>query len=254
MKNCSDEQRALLHSAVGLVSAALAKSNLPANALAAGVNELVVQALMNPKGKYYEHFKKHPEQLQWLSAFVGSVVSSAAGGNVGAGASTAASGTKNNMLEKIPLVGPFVKEVVKKAPVGFDKDGTCYGKLFSIGGGELVSGAINIISTGDMVFEGGQLTGNLSALPFDYSVMEIRMYKAKGDSYAVDYWVKDWKEFNREIPGFSPTISGAIGASGTFSMTKNGYVLVYVGVTSNAGFSAGGGIMSDGINKNEYVR
>ena len=105
MKNCSNEQRAILHSAVGLVSAALAKSNLPANALAAGVNELVVQVLMNPKGKYYEHFKKHPEQLQWLSAFVGSVVSSAAGGNVGAGASTATSGTKNNYLneEKMPM-------------------------------------------------------------------------------------------------------------------------------------------------------
>ena len=110
MKNCSDEQRALLHSAVGLVSAALAKSNLPANALAAGVNELVVQALMNKvkvkvNGKDVSYFVIHPDQLQWLSGILGGLVSDAVGGNVGAGASTAASGTKNNYLneEKMPM-------------------------------------------------------------------------------------------------------------------------------------------------------
>jgi hypothetical protein len=119
MKNCSDEQRAILHSAVGLVSAALAKTNLPANALAAGANELVVQTLMNKvkvkvNGVEQPYFAIYPDQLQWLSGILGGLVSGAAGGNVGAGASTAASGTKNNMLSLTQLEA-YLKELNDKA-------------------------------------------------------------------------------------------------------------------------------------------
>ena len=62
-----------------------------AGASASAINEMVQKKLS-------EQFEGEPDKHQWASAIIGSIVSQLTSGNAQAGASTAASGTKNNEL------------------------------------------------------------------------------------------------------------------------------------------------------------
>ena len=89
-KDGSAEKNAL-HAFVGGIMAELGGSDFLAGASGAMVNEMVQKKLA-------EAFKDDPAMHQWASTLIGGVVSEIVSGNAQAGASTAASGTKNNIL------------------------------------------------------------------------------------------------------------------------------------------------------------
>lgn len=89
-KDGSAEKNAL-HAFVGGIMAELGGSDFMAGASGAMVNEMVQKKLA-------EAFKDDPAMHQWASTLIGGVVSEIVSGNAQAGASTAASGTKNNIL------------------------------------------------------------------------------------------------------------------------------------------------------------
>ncbi|WP_019878476.1 hemagglutinin repeat-containing protein [Succinispira mobilis] len=82
-----------LHSIVGGVMADLGGGNGFAGAVGAGLNEAV-------QDKLSKTFKNKPDLHQWASAIIGATAAKVVGGNAQTGASTAASGTKNNNLDE----------------------------------------------------------------------------------------------------------------------------------------------------------
>ena len=90
----SDEQKALYHAVVGGIMSKLTGGDFLAGATAAGINKLVIEEVK--KAANYE-----PDKMQWVSAALGAVVAEFVSGNAQAGASAAASGTKNNEVADI---------------------------------------------------------------------------------------------------------------------------------------------------------
>ncbi len=73
--------------------------------MGAAVNEAVQKALA-------EKFKDNPAMHQWASAVLGAAAAKVVGGNAQTGASTAASGTKNNALDPAHIL-----QTIKENPV-----------------------------------------------------------------------------------------------------------------------------------------
>ena len=90
----SNEQKALYHAVVGGIMSKLTGEDFLAGATAAGINKLVIEEVK--KAANYE-----PDKMQWVSAALGAVVAEFVSGNAQAGASAAASGTKNNEVADI---------------------------------------------------------------------------------------------------------------------------------------------------------
>lgn len=90
----SDEQKAIYHAVVGGIMSKLTGGDFLAGASAAGINKLVIEEVK--KAANYE-----PDKMQWVSAALGAVVAEFVSGNAQAGASAAASGTKNNEVADI---------------------------------------------------------------------------------------------------------------------------------------------------------
>lgn len=90
----SNEQKALYHAVVGGIMSKLTGGDFLAGATAAGINKLVIEEVK--KAANYE-----PDKMQWVSAALGAVVAEFVSGNAQAGASVAASGTKNNAVADI---------------------------------------------------------------------------------------------------------------------------------------------------------
>lgn len=90
----SDEQKAIYHAVVGGIMSKLTGGDFLAGATAAGINKLVIEEVK--KAANYE-----PDKMQWVSAALGAVVAEFVSGNAQAGASVAASGTKNNEVADI---------------------------------------------------------------------------------------------------------------------------------------------------------
>gem|GEM_PF-481006 len=93
-----------LHAFVGGVMANLGGSSALSGAVGAGVNEAI-------QGELSKRFKDNPDMHQWASALVGAVAAKAVGGNAQTGASTAASGTKNNNLNEREIT-QFKQELI----------------------------------------------------------------------------------------------------------------------------------------------
>ena len=90
----SNEQKALYHAVVGGIMSKLTGGDFLAGATAAEINKLVIEEVK--KAANYE-----PDKMQWVSAALGAVVAEFVSGNAQAGASAAASGTKNNEVADI---------------------------------------------------------------------------------------------------------------------------------------------------------
>ena len=86
-----DTEKDALHALVGGIMSELTGNGFLAGASALTVNEMVQKKLS-------EQFEGEPDKHQWASAIIGGVVSQLVAENTQAGASTAASGTKNNYL------------------------------------------------------------------------------------------------------------------------------------------------------------
>ena len=106
-KDGSDEKNAL-HAFVGGIMAELGGSDFTSGASGALINEMVQE-------KLGEVFEDDPAMHQWASALIGGVISEIASGNAQAGASTAASGTKNNYLnhEQFTQMRKEIEEIIQ---------------------------------------------------------------------------------------------------------------------------------------------
>ena len=93
-----------LHAFVGGIMANLGGSDAISGAFGAGLNEAV-------QGEISKRFRNSPEMQQWASALVGATAASVVGGNTKVGASTAASGTKNNKLNDYEIK-QFRQEII----------------------------------------------------------------------------------------------------------------------------------------------
>ena len=89
-KDGSAEKNAL-HALVGGIMSELTGNGFLAGASASAINEMVQKKLS-------DQFAGEPDKHQWASAIIGGIVSQLVAGNAQIGASTAASGTKNNEL------------------------------------------------------------------------------------------------------------------------------------------------------------
>ena len=89
-KEGSAEKNAL-HALVGGIMSELTDSGFLAGASGAMINEMI-------QDKLSDMFKDDPAMHQWASALIGGVVSQVVADNAQAGAGTASSGTKNNVL------------------------------------------------------------------------------------------------------------------------------------------------------------
>ncbi len=85
------EYKVFLHTVAGGLMSQLGGGSFTSGAMGAAVNEAVQKALA-------EKFKDNPAMHQWASAVLGAAAAKVVGGNAQTGASTAASGTKNNWL------------------------------------------------------------------------------------------------------------------------------------------------------------
>ena len=86
-----DSEKDALHALVGGIMSELTGNGFLAGASASAINEMVQKKLS-------EQFAGEPDKHQWASTIIGGIVSQMVSGNAQVGASTAASGTKNNRL------------------------------------------------------------------------------------------------------------------------------------------------------------
>ncbi|WP_293838525.1 hemagglutinin repeat-containing protein [uncultured Phascolarctobacterium sp.] len=86
-----DSEKDALHALVGGIMSELTGNGFLAGESASAINEMVQKKLS-------EQFAGEPDKHQWASTIIGGIVSQMVSGNAQAGASTAASGTKNNRL------------------------------------------------------------------------------------------------------------------------------------------------------------
>ena len=114
----SNEQKALYHAVVGGIMSKLTSGDFLAGATAAGINKLVIEEVK--KAANYE-----PDKMQWVSAVLGAVVAEFVSGNPQAGASIAASGTKNNYWHD------FMENMINKIDVDELEENKAYAILIN---------------------------------------------------------------------------------------------------------------------------
>ena len=90
-----------VHAIIGGIMSQITGAGFASGAIGAGVNEAIIDEIKKIKD---------PGTAQIVSAIVGAAAAKAVGGNAGAGATSAASGTKNNLYEKIPEIRKQLEE------------------------------------------------------------------------------------------------------------------------------------------------
>lgn len=137
-----------LHALVGGIMSDLGGSGFSSGAVGAGFNQVVQKELKN-------RFENQPDMWQWASAVVGATATSIIGGDVQAGASTAASGTKNNdnawstyrdtqrMRKLAANTGETVRSLIDAGIIGDPRTMECDYAYFelSVGLGKFAGGA-----------------------------------------------------------------------------------------------------------------
>ena len=113
-----DPEKDALHALVGSIMSELTGNGFFAGASAFAVNEMVQKKLS-------EQFEGEPDKHQWASAIIGGIVSQIVAGNAQAGASTAASGTKNNYWHG------FMENMINKIDVDELEENKAYAILIN---------------------------------------------------------------------------------------------------------------------------
>ena len=90
-----------VHAIIGGIMSQITGTGFASGAIGAGVNEAVIGEIKKIQD---------PSTAQIVSAIVGAAAAKAVGGNAGSGATSAASGTKNNLYEKIPEIRKQLEE------------------------------------------------------------------------------------------------------------------------------------------------
>ena len=94
-------RKVAVHAIIGGIMSQITGVGFTSGAIGAGVNEAVIGEIKKIKD---------PGTAQIVSAIVGAAAAKAVGGNAGSGATSAASGTKNNLYEKIPEIRKQLEE------------------------------------------------------------------------------------------------------------------------------------------------
>ena len=109
-------QKVALHAAIGEIAAQLAGNPNGSGAVAAGINELAINKIIDKIGK------EHPDQIQLLSAVLGGAVNKLANKSTDTGMAVSSLGTKHNVLHLF----------FKKAIDYLDTSNLQYNQVYSI--------------------------------------------------------------------------------------------------------------------------
>ncbi len=191
----------------------------------------------NSLNKLSEMFKDDPAMHQWASALIGGVVAEIVANNAQAGASTAASGTKNNLLwEYIPEFRKSIKDVdVSDLPEGY-----CRILAFGASMGEVISGGISdaaiIFNTpGNDVYSSTDITGSAGfSTPVNIQAGVGWLEDSSGNV------VTDPDVIREQMQGFSYTASGVAGGGIGNYLNGKGYTFKVKFISSSVSFVCGG--------------
>ena len=109
-------EKVALHAAIGEITAQLAGNPNGSGAVAAGINELAINKIIDKIGK------EHPDQIQLLSAVLGGAVNKLANKSTDTGMAVSSLGTKHNVLHLF----------FKKAIDYLDTSNLQYNQVYSI--------------------------------------------------------------------------------------------------------------------------
>ena len=112
MKDDGSGRKIAVHAAIGGIMSKITGAGFASGAAGAGLNEALINAI---KGQ-------DPGTAQIVSAIVGAAAAKAVGGNAQAGASAAASGTKNNKYQHKPYVKFRLEELLDQKEYQFLQD------------------------------------------------------------------------------------------------------------------------------------
>ena len=198
-------------------------SGFKSGAVGAGVNEAVQKELE-------KRFKNQPDMWQWASALIGAAAAKAVGGDAQTGASTAASGTKNNILA---WAKPIIKPILKNIDRSFLKNNQYI--AFSLDFGEAIQGRVGLIlDKFGNVSEVEGLGGGVGLLPLSAGGTIGTVIDADGGEF-------DSQKMKDAINGISFSIGsqGIIQGSGSVSLPNpSNTVTAEAGVASNIGVGA----------------
>ena len=94
-------RKVAVHAIIGGIMSQITGTGFASGAIGAGVNEATIGEIKKIKD---------PGTAQIVSAIVGAAAAKAVGGNASAGANSAASGTRNNLYEKLPEIRQQLEE------------------------------------------------------------------------------------------------------------------------------------------------
>jgi len=199
-------------------------SGFKSGAVGAGVNEAVQKELE-------KRFKNQPDMHQWASALIGAAAAKAVGGDAQTGASTAASGTKNNILA---WAKPIIKPILKNIDRSFLKNNQYI--AFSLDFGEAIQGRVGLIlDKFGNVSEVEGLGGGVGLLPLSAGGTIGTVIDADGEDLTSE-------KMKAAIAGVSFTVGSQgllIQGSGSVSLPNpSNTVTAEVGVASNIGVGA----------------
>ena len=235
------EQKAALHALVGGIMGELGGSGFLAGASGAAVNKLLSDELKKVAGD-------DPALHQWLSTALGGVVSDVVAGNAQAGASTAASGTKNNEWSKTEIeqiTTGKLGEFVQKLDFSEISDGEAV-FAYSVGGNlSFIKGGM--VVTPDTVYLSGGATLGTADFSVDFNTNKVYVLK-KGVSF-IDlspedissknpkYFVTDLKEFNKTMKGASIGLTVSVIGNISVGTTPDGHTIFSPGINAVPGVS-----------------
>jgi filamentous hemagglutinin len=213
-----------LHALVGGIMSELGGSDFMSGAVGADFNQVVQKELKN-------RFENQPDMWQWASAIVGATATSIIGGDVQAGASTAASGTKNNdnawstyrdtqKMRKLEAnTGETVRSLIDAGIIGDPRTMECdyayfelsagLGKFASAAGGFMVDKQGNVYA----IVDGSAGVGIAPPITGTY-----------GKGYVGNISEQDRTDLSNALEGLSVGSTSVAGAGGNVSV-GSGFVL-----------------------------
>ena len=237
-----------LHALVGGIMSELTGNGFLTGASASAVNEMVQKKLS-------EQFEGEPDKHQWASAIIGGIVSQIVAGNVQAGASTAASGTKNNAQGLDEETARNYHALLKEMQTLHVSDETVYYAAdFNYSTGiltpkkdiqytplnEILDQSIVIntaVTISDSVLESGlgikSPTGKFNVLVAIYN--DSKIYSG------TDFGIAVASDFSGYTLGY--VSAGVVGAVNAYQIDKNNPILIIYGTKMS--MSAAGGVVGD---------
>ena len=223
--NLSDDgsgRKVAVHAIIGGIMSQITSAGFASGAIGAGVNEAIIGGIKKIKD---------PGTAQIVSAIVGAAAAKAIGGNVGAGATSAASGTKNNSLI---TQFDFIRDGIRNNNWVYElPEGHCVYSLYSVGPTTIMTIIFNV--DGMPVFSSYALGAGIPTLPIGGSFGQGFFMNSKREL------VTDPEEIKKEMAGFSDGWTLNILAEGGISTNLNGYQLICYGIGSTPGASLSAG-------------